>query len=407
MELFCKSLNLAKRIIARLELLDKKHQRKDEEIPYIRERAKTNVSSSICHASTFTLYNAGDTLLPVALRDLWALEKNDLGWVSQYVRAKVDGEVITKINHTKGLVIGGGGLFLKDTNKNEISGWQWACATESLAEIKVPVVLFAVGYNRFRGQDDFEPVFKSNLYALAKKCLYMGIRNHGSIEALKKYLPENLHHKLRFQPCMTTMLSLIYPEVTHYASKEDFIAFNAAFDRTRLRFGENIGNILSAIARVLKKLSMHYPVKIYIHMPTDEAILPFMQSYGIKHEVVQLNNLHPRKIIEAYAKPRLAIGMRGHAQMIPFGCNTPIFSVISHDKLQWFLEDLEKPAWGADVLDPDFEQKLYSGCMDVLDNFENVTSHIISKQAEFLTVSKENIREALSNMNLINKSEFV
>jgi hypothetical protein len=38
--------------------------------------------------------------------------------------------------------------------------------------------------------------------------------------------------------------------------------------------------------------------------------------------------------------------MRGHAGMIPFGCGTPIISLVSHPKMAYFLADIERPEWG-------------------------------------------------------------
>ena len=70
------------------------------------------------------------------------------------------------------------------------------------------------------------------------------------------------------------------------------------------------------------------------------------------------------QIVHEYSKPRLVIGMRGHAQLIPFGCNTPILSIISHDKMQYFLDDIHHPEWGVDVKDEKFGTKLYNKAVD-------------------------------------------
>jgi hypothetical protein len=50
--------------------------------------------------------------------------------------------------------------------------------------------------------------------------------------------------------------------------------------------------------------------------------------------------------------------MRGHAQMIPFGLGAPILSLIAHDKLGWFLDDIGHPEWGVDVTRADFPDAL-------------------------------------------------
>ena len=371
------------------------------DFPEIIENRLSNKACSITHISAFTYGNAGDTLLPIALHDTWCLLNNKLAWINKPVYPTVDSSLVHQINKTNGLIIGGGGLFLRDTNANKISGWQWPCSADMLHSIEVPVILFAVGYNRFRGQEEFEPFFKDNITAFAEKALYIGLRNSGSIAAIKNYLPENLHHKLRFQPCMTTILSELYTRQFDFDSKQDFVAFNAAFDRSHLRFGTQIGNILSGTARVLKEVSENIPIKFYSHMPSDEAIIPFLQSFGVKYELVRLNNLHPRKIIEEYAKPKLVVGMRGHAQMIPFGCKTPIVSIVSHNKMQWFLDDIQQAGWGADVNSATFELDLKKRIFDSLQNTRNEINVIAAKQKELLKISSANVKDGLIAMNLL------
>ena len=49
--------------------------------------------------------------------------------------------------------------------------------------------------------------------------------------------------------------------------------------------------------------------------------------------------------------------MRGHAQMIPFGLRRPILSIISHDKMKYFLEDIKQLDWGVEINSLDLEKK--------------------------------------------------
>lgn len=369
-------------------------------LPQIFTKKKKSFNDKIYHVSAFNYGNAGDVLLPLALQDTWEYLDKRINWINQAVYHKVDKILVNKINKTKGVVIGGGGLFLRDTNANQESGWQWPCSIEMLDKIKVPIVLYAVGYNRFREQEEFEPYFKDNITAFAEKALYIGLRNTGSIEAIKKYIPVRLHNKLRFQPCMTTFLSELYVNEFDFNTKQNFIAFNAAFDRSHLRFGENIGKILSDTALVLKDLSAILPIKFYSHMPSDESIIPFLQSYGVTYELVRLHNEHPRKIIEAYAKPKLVIGMRGHAQMIPFGCKTPILSIVSHNKMQWFLDDIKKPEWGVDVLSESYKEDLKVKALEALDNTNEIISYITQKQKELFNISLQNVKFGIDVIKL-------
>lgn len=351
--------------------------------PYTSKKGK-----HIIHISAFSHSNTGDLYLPVILRNLF----NDFipvkKWTNRHVFKVVTSKNVNSFNKADLIVIGGGGLFLKDTNPNDLSGWQWSCSTDMLKSIKTPIVAFAIGYNRFRGQEEFSPIFKEHLNLFVEKSIFIGIRNHGSIEKIKPYLKnDHLKNKLTFQPCMTTLTSLIYPHLCDYNKKENFIAINCAFDRQSLR--KNDDNILRSIARVALKLSKIAQIKFYSHVFNDEKILPFFDEIGVKYELVRLKTIEDT--VKEYAKPKLVIGMRGHAQMIPFGCNTPILSIISHDKMKWFLDDIHHPEWGVDVLNPNFETQLYETAYFIYQNTSNIISQIQEEQQNLYQITKENI----------------
>ena len=346
--------------------------------------------------SAFTYGNVGDTLLPVVLRDLFNNQIGIRRWIHKQTSKVVDDNDIIQYNKQDFMVIGGGGLFLKDTNPNDLSGWQWSCSIDKLSAIKVPIIMFAVGYNRFRGQDDFEPVFTEHINAFVKQAVFVGLRNHGSIEKLKNYLKtDELKEKLVFQPCMTTLVSKVYPNYVDYSDKEDFIAFNCAFDRQGMRsLGENR---LDDIAKVALELSKITTIKYYSHMPSDNQILPYFDKYSVPYELVEMKTVE--SIVRNYSKPRLVIGMRGHAQMIPFGCHTPILSIVSHDKMQWFLDDIHHPEWGVDVLSDDFESCLLTKALDFYENYHKRMNEIIIEQDNLWRITVKNLKRIKSLIN--------
>lgn len=349
------------------------------------------------HVAVYTQANAGDTLLPRTVRD--SIDKiTPFHWDGINAHKIVGRRLLSEINHLDGLVIGGGGLFLRDTNPNRLSGWQWSCSTDALSRIEIPIALFSVGYNRFRGQPDFKPIFRRHLELLARKSTFIGMRNTGSIKAIQSYLPKELHHKIRFQPCTTTLCRILYPELcqVNNRSSKPLIALNCAFDRINLRLGKRTELILNELAVAIKTLSENCLIAYYAHSKKDHHMLPYLDRHGVDYTLVDLFSLHPKKVVEAYSKASLAIGMRGHAQMIPFGCGTPILSLVSHDKIRWFLDDIERPHWGIEMLTPGFANHLLEVAENALETTEATKQDIQQIQINLLATTLANASDFIS-----------
>src|SRR5690606_14946241 len=160
--------------------------------------------------------------------------------------------------HSSGIVIGGGGLFLVDNSESSLSGWQWPIPMPLLRRIEKPIVIFAVGYNRFRGQAEFPQAFAENLNLLVEKSAFVGIRNRGSIAALGNYLPPELAARLTFQPCPTSVmryLGMPRGETVQRSPNLRTLVINAAFDRFGMRLKGREEDTLGAIAAMPKHAS--------------------------------------------------------------------------------------------------------------------------------------------------------
>ncbi|MGB2823006.1 MAG: polysaccharide pyruvyl transferase family protein [Phycisphaerae bacterium] len=356
---------------------------------------------TLAHVALFTDTNAGDTLLPLCVRDLIAATAGPVQWRTIHAHVSVSNRRVRAINASAGLIIGGGGMFLKDTNPNSASGWQWDCSLEALRNIEVPLAVFAVGYNRFRGQADFDDVFRQHLELLAEKAVFIGLRNHGSMERVQEYRPSALRDRVIYQPCPTTLLRRLYPNLFEAPRPgQPCLALNCAFDREDLRFGRRKVEILRSIALAMKQLSARLPIRYYAHARTDEAMLPVLDDARVPYELVRLYEVPPRAIIEAYRDCAIAVGMRGHAQMIPFGCGVPALSLISHDKLRWFLEDIREPSWGVDVSQDRLAERLVERAGHMLDCRRDVQEAIDQKQRHLWNVSIRNVETLGENFGL-------
>jgi polysaccharide pyruvyl transferase WcaK-like protein len=99
-----------------------------------------------------------------------------------------------------------------------------------------------------------------------------------------------------------------------------------------------------------------------------------------------------REGYDVYRAASLVVGMRGHATMIPFGLGTPVLSIISHPKMKYFLDDIERPQWGFDVHDPSLAGSLLDRTMDVLDTEAHYRADIAGIQRTLLEVIQLQLR---------------
>ncbi|WP_405869796.1 glycosyltransferase [Streptomyces sp. NBC_00005] len=335
--------------------------------------------------------NAGDKLLPESVRLAFGPDTTSRRWHSVHAHRLFDEAALERVNSRRGLVIGGGGLFIPDTMPNGNSAWQWNVPDELLARIDVPVAVFAVGFNAFDGQSYRAGRFRSSLRQLVERASFFGLRNHGSIEKVRAMLPAHLHDKVRFQPCPTTVTRQLVAGWQDPAHREDTILINAAYDRAGLRFGHDYDYFLSQMAQAVRDLGELAEVKCAAHSLDDEKIaFDLRREHGISLPVIPMYDFDNDEIRDLYARTQLVIGMRGHAGMIPFGCGTPIISLISHPKMAYFLRDIERPEWGVSVHDRHLAARLVERSKDLLADHAKTVADVHGRQQELWKVTEAN-----------------
>lgn len=347
--------------------------------------------------------NAGDTLLFPVVRRAFDTVLGPFDWELQQAWAEFTPERAAEINAGfDGIVLGGGGLLLRDQAGSDVSnsGWQWNSSVAAVEAIDVPLTIFAIGYNRFRGQPDFDPVFTDHIRAVAAKAGFFGLRNSGSIRAVSGYLPNELSDRLRRQYCPTNVLWQLYPEAraraeAHDRAQRKVLAFNAAFDRAALRFGERADAVLGGVARAVRAAEERgWDILVAAHKTMDREIEPYLDAAGVTYDTADLTDAAPEEVIEFYAEVDFAVGMRGHAQMIPFGLRRPIMSIISHDKMRFLLEDIERLEWGVEVEAPDIVDRLEAA----LDRLETARGEVHADVASAQTAVWQETRANLAEI---------
>lgn len=307
--------------------------------------------------------NAGDTMLSHATRQcfehfLCKRQGHSIDWTLKQLWEPFDAG---DANKHDAIIVGGGGLLLPDQEGADYSasGWQWNCTLEQLEKIKAPLVLFGIGWNLFRGQEGFNNLFGEHFDATVKKAVFIGMRER---EPTGAKLPK----VFAYQPCPTTLISMIYDDLPEPAPIVGNVGFNAATDRWQFRFKDaSRGNIvLKNLAFLAKRLyKFHQTITVLTHKPEDDMLDGYLNAIDVPHEIVKLEGEQPKGILEAYQGIDMVIGMRSHSQLIPFGLNKRILSVISHEKLARFLDDIDHPEWGVDVDVTEFRKTLFEKCM--------------------------------------------
>ncbi|MFC7220730.1 polysaccharide pyruvyl transferase family protein [Streptomyces polyrhachis] len=349
--------------------------------------------------------NAGDKLLPEAVRLCVhpdsAPDTGPARWHPVPVHRLFDERALAEVNARRGLVVGGGGLFLPDTMPNGHSAWQWNIPDALLERITVPLAVFAVGYNVFDGQGVFEQDgaprrarFRRSLATLTERAAFFGLRNHGSVEKVRELLPPHLREKVRYQPCPTTVFRKLLPDWSDPGSGErtDTVHINCAYDRATLRFGQGYGHFLAEMAKAVRALGGLAEVRCAPHTPADERFVhDLRREHGIALPVDPLYDRSNTEVRALFRRTKLVIGMRGHAGMIPFGCGTPILSLVSHPKLGYFLSDIDRPEWGISVHEPRLGALLAERAGALLADHAAAVADVHDRQELLWRLTRENL----------------
>jgi polysaccharide pyruvyl transferase WcaK-like protein/SAM-dependent methyltransferase len=357
-------------------------------------RKEKSGSGNLNTASHITLgygfgINAGDVILSQFVRKTFN-SKFNLNWQIHNLYDSLNSKTINSYNKNTFVVVGGGGLFIPDSNQNTISHWQWPITVEQLELIKKPLVGFAIGYNYFMGQET-TPEFIDNLDAFVKRCDFVGLRNHGSIFTVNKLLNDKYVDKITFQPCPTTIISNIQNIKKEKPAKN--IAINLAFDRYNQRFGNDYELKLKQIIISLKKLeNQGFDLIFTEHGDIDRNVEILQKIHFPNSKIVQLHHCKPHKIINFYSNMDLVIGMRGHAQMIPFGVNTMILTLGTHNKMRWFLEDIDALDWYIDVRNTEsLDEVIADKAIALFNSRHTVEDKLQTEQAKLYEITKSNL----------------
>lgn len=295
--------------------------------------------------------NAGDTAIGMAFNYLFEKEFPRSKVTFMNCRKIFSQNDVQLINKGDVLFISGGGLFLNDTFPNSVSDWQWGISKDLIDKIKIPIIVYSVGYNKFRKQREFNKNFNETVNKLVEKSLFFSLRNTGSCKALKKHINKKFYDKIFLNFCPTMVLAQKYK--LKHETKTGPVAFVLAGDRLENRH-QNLRNFVRQIESFVSYLKKNGITTILVNHQNDVWI----KKYVNFDKFIDLYEKDSRFIYETYSKMDVVVADRGHAQMIPLACGCKVLSPISHDKLKWFLDDVNLGEFGIEEYDKNLSNKL-------------------------------------------------
>lgn len=313
---------------------------------------------TICHVGAWG-GNFGDSILQNSIRrQLCELDDRIEFVYYNCQKTEFTLELIHQINKSCDvIIIGGGGLIFNRPQDNSKSGWQWNIDINYIDHIKIPIVVYGIGYNKFEyDKNDFKSVTREHLLKTIDKSALFSVRNTGTKEYLVKLGGNASKIDVIPDPGMFAQPSFI--KIPGIATNKVKIGINWTTDRENQTFPEpwNVTKerFLCELVKAINKISGKYDIQVFYigHMgyEFDKAIIEYFKSYlDIKPIIIDecLCEIYPPGdgekvgyLVDIYRQMDLVLGMRGHSNIVSFGQNTPCIAIGSHRKLRYFKKDI-------------------------------------------------------------------
>jgi polysaccharide pyruvyl transferase WcaK-like protein len=267
------------------------------------------------------------------------------------------------------LVIGGGGLIFYRPQDNSKSGWQWNIDIDLIETIKVPFVVYAIGYNQFEyDNSNFIPVTNSHLQKTVKLSTLFSVRDTGTKrELIARGCDENKIEVIPDSGMFLPADNIKVPGLRHDMLK---VGINWTSDREKQTFPEpwaqNRDRFINSLAELCHQLINKRNAQIFYisHMGInfDKRIADSLRELlggnliviaEVLSHIFPANYEKAEKLVGVYRQMDIVLGMRGHANIVSFGQHVPFIPFGSHRKNRYLLEDIGESQYYIDVRKPE------------------------------------------------------
>lgn len=318
------------------------------------------MSKKVLHIWGVSTGNFGDIVIDKATKSWFSRNiDNDVVFDSDTCRKPFTSKIVENINQNYDyLLVGAGGLILPDTKPNKNSCWQWNITKENIKVIKIPIYVISIGYNLFYNQTichtssinsnidtSRQAIFNDNISTLIEKSQLFSMRHNGDIHLLNGHIPKSLRHKIKFQLCPTIEYTKSVIAQNNMAKTQNDIiwAFEIKEDRPNRRYyNTKEENFYNDIYKFIKYCTKNIPKIKFIILNTfrnNKRFNSFLNSKNIILPTIKQHNLQNEQLIQNLLDIDRLYCMGGHSQMIGYATGCDVRSIITHNKLKFFLED--------------------------------------------------------------------
>ena len=275
-------------------------------------------------------------------------------------------ELIDELNEQADmLLIGGGGFIMNRHEDNSLSGWQWSIKNEDIKKIKVPIIVYGIGYNKFNYDDrGFKPQMNESLSLTEKYAKLFSVRNNGTKEEL---ISRGINtEKILVIPDSGMFINPRKINAEFLKSGRMLIGVNFVSDRPHYTYpgdfnktrDEIMNNLINACKFFIKNNNALIINIDHIPVLDEETNKLFKKELGEENYLVlseQLPQIYPPSLVNShflayiYKCMDVVIGMRGHSNIISFGMGTPLISMGSHNKNRFFMQDVDEEEYLIDL----------------------------------------------------------
>ncbi len=302
--------------------------------------------------------NIGDSGAAAGIRALFQSLTDDFIFFTLSCRKDTIDVLKTYEIEPSGMLIGGGGLFFRQPLP---SGWYFPLSLSQLADLKIPIITYAIGFNKEYTNDEIwnlDNVFINEIAKFHQEFSAKSVRDYWSKNTLESAGVSDLH----LVPCPSAFLKPL-PWFKMSLDKSKEIVGLSITGRSLRKDQET--KLITAFFDFAKWLSRQNFFPLFVLQDTAEDI-----SLA---KLINENNIPcilpntAREAVSVYSQCNYVVGMRGHSLILAAGQIVPILGISYNKKVDAFMEMLDMQNYCINQND------IIEGSA-LIDNFEKLTA---------------------------------